>query len=81
MARGDDALAGREEYLPSHPFPPVDYDRMINFKGYYLSIYNRDTDDYKTHINNASPTTEYCEYTVPAGYTTYIRGGNAYFSP
>lgn len=79
MAKGDDALAGREEYLPSHPFPPVKHTRTIFFKGYYLSIYNRQTDEYGPHIDNAVATTEYSEYVVPADYTTYVRGGTVYF--
>ncbi|KAJ6019952.1 hypothetical protein N7499_004136 [Penicillium canescens] len=79
MARGDDALAGREEAVSGHLFPPVDHDRYIFFKGYYLSIYNQQTDDYKAHINNETPTTEFCEYLVPGGYTTFIRGGTVYF--
>jgi hypothetical protein len=72
-------LAGREEAIPSHPFPPIDYERYICFKGYYLSIYNQETDYYETHINNTTPTTEFCEYVVLAGYTTYVRGGTVYF--
>lgn len=79
IQKGDDALAGREEAVPSHLFPPVDHDRYICFKGYYLSVYNQQTDDYKAHINNETPTTEFCEYLVPAGYTTFIRGGTIYF--
>ncbi|OQD70630.1 hypothetical protein PENDEC_c022G02828 [Penicillium decumbens] len=79
MARGDDALASREEAVPGHLFPPVDHDRYIFFKGYYLSIYNQQTDDYKAHINNETPTTEFYEYLVPTGYTTFIRGGTVYF--
>ena len=56
--------------------------RRICFKGYYLSIYNEQTEDYKTHIDlaNASPTYEYMEYEVPAGYTIYIRGASVYFT-
>lgn len=76
---GDVALAGQEEAIQGHPFPSVDHDRYIYFKGHYLSIYNRKTYHYKTHVDNATPTTEFCEYVVPAGYTTYVRGGTVYF--
>lgn len=80
MARGDDALAGREETdIPSHRFPPVTHDRTIYFKGYYLSVYNQETDDYKTHLDNQVPTTEYEPFEVPAGYTVYVRGASVYF--
>ncbi|KAJ9486743.1 hypothetical protein VN97_g6581 [Penicillium thymicola] len=81
MARGDDALAGQEEHVPSHPFPPVDYARTIFFKGLYLSIYNQQTDEYETHIDNLVATTEYSNHVVPPGYTTYVRGGTVYFRP
>ena len=54
---GDDALAGREETNVTHRFPPVISDRKISFKGCYLSIYHQETSDYKTHIDNESPTT------------------------
>jgi hypothetical protein len=81
IQRGDEALAGREEKdIPSHRFPPTTHDRKICFKGYYLSIYNEQTEDYKTHIVNETPTTEYVEYQVPAGYTIYIRGASVYFT-
>jgi len=83
MARGDEALAGQEEKdIPSHRFPPTTHDRKICFKGYFLSIYNQQTKEYKTHVDNAnaSPTTEYVEYEVPAGYTIYIRVASVYFT-
>jgi len=80
MAKGDDALAGREEKDITHRFPPDNTnERKIWFKGYYLSIYNQQTEDYKTHISNATPTTKSENYTVPAGYTVYVRGGSVYF--
>ncbi|OAT00210.1 uncharacterized protein BDCG_16512 [Blastomyces dermatitidis ER-3] len=81
MERGDEALAGREEEkIPSHRFPPAEHARRICFKGYYLSIYNQQTDHHEVHQNNKTPTTEYVEYEVPAGYTVYIRGASVYFT-
>ncbi len=80
IQRGDEALAGREEKdIPSHRFPPTTSDRTIYFKGLYLSIYNQQTGHEKTHEDNKSPTTEYVEYEVPAGYTVYVRGATVYF--
>jgi len=80
MAIGDEALAGREEIDITHRFPPDDTnDRTIFFKGYYLSIYNQQTGDYKTHEVNESPTTKYEKYEAPAGYTIYVRGASVYF--
>jgi hypothetical protein len=74
MQTGDEALAGRDEINITHRFPPDNINnRTIWFKGYYLSIYNQQTEDYKTHMVNASPTTEYERYEVPAGYTIYVR--------
>jgi hypothetical protein len=78
---GDEALAGREEKdIQIHTFPPTSKGaRKICFKGVYLSIYNKQTDHYATHIDNESPTTEYLEYDVPTGYSVYVRGGSVYF--
>ncbi|KAF1840883.1 uncharacterized protein K460DRAFT_194047 [Cucurbitaria berberidis CBS 394.84] len=80
MARGDDALAGREEPIPGHIFPPdAAKDRIIYFKGVYLSIVDKATNKVGTHIDNEVPTTEYDPYKVPAGYTCYVRGASVYF--
>lgn len=79
---GDEALAGREEKIEGHYFPADSTKtRTISFKGYYLSIVNKETGQYATHIDNidTGPTTEYGDYNVPAGYTTYVRGANVYF--
>ncbi|KAH8586148.1 hypothetical protein B0O99DRAFT_529291, partial [Bisporella sp. PMI_857] len=72
----------KKKNIPSHYFPSTTHNRKICFKSYYLSIYNKQTEDYKTHINNANAgsTTEYVEHEVPAGYTIYIRGASVYFT-
>lgn len=79
MAVGDEALAGREEKDITQYFPATAEERNIHFKGYYLSIYQQQTGDYKTHIDNANPSTESAPYNVPAGYSVYVRGGTVYF--
>jgi len=80
MARGDEALAGREETdIPSHRFPPTNTDRTIFFKGHYIAVYNQETQDQLAFEDNATPTTEYKDYQVPAHYTCYIRGASVYF--
>jgi len=80
MARGDDALAGREERdIPSHRFPPTTIDRTINFKGKYISIVNQETNDQIAFEDNEIPTTKYKPYKVPAGYTCYIRVASVWF--
>ncbi|KAI1676124.1 hypothetical protein KJE20_14290 [Pyrenophora tritici-repentis] len=81
MARGDKALAGEEEKdIPGHLFPPdSSKDRTIYFRGLYLSIVNKDTNDVKTHIDNTTATTLYEAYEIPAGYTCYVRGASVYF--
>ena len=80
IQKGDAALAGDEEKISTHRFPPHDTnERTIWFKGLYLSIYNEQTEDYKTHIDNDILTTKYEDYTVPAGYTVYVRGATVYF--
>jgi len=52
---------------------------VIFFKGYYLSVYNEQTEHYKIHIVNDIPTTEYQEYDVPAGYSVFVRRATVYF--
>lgn len=39
----------------------------------YLSIYNKQTEHYETHIDNDIPSIKYDQYKVPTGYTVYIR--------
>jgi len=81
MEIGDEALAGREEKDITHRFPPNSTRaRKICFKGLYLSIYNQQTEEYATHMDNEIATTEYLEYDVPVGYTVYIRGASVYFT-
>jgi hypothetical protein len=81
MATGDQALAGEEERdIPGHRFPPeASKDRTIYFRGLYLSIVNKDTNDVKTQVENTTATTQYKAYEIPAGYTCYIRGASVYF--
>lgn len=82
MATGDEALAGRDETIQIKTFPPDSTnERTIWFKGYYLSIYNEQTEHYETHIDNAngSPTTVHEKYKVPAGYSVHVRGASVYF--
>jgi len=81
MARGDEALAGIEEKnIPSHMFPPDNTkDRIINFKGEYLSIAHRVKEHEKTRIVNDPPSTDYVPYEVPAGYTCEVIGASVYF--
>lgn len=78
--RGDQAIAGQNEDLPSHIFPSVAYDRIIAFKGRYLSIFNRTTNHYAQHLDYSATdaTTEHTEYKVPAGYHVFVRGAEAY---
>jgi uncharacterized HAD superfamily protein len=61
-------------------FPARTDPRTIYFKGYYLSIYNKETGDYATHKDLDIPTTEYEKFDVPAGYSVYVRGASVYFS-
>jgi hypothetical protein len=63
-----------------HRFTPDNIkSRTIYFKGVYLSIYNEETDEYKTHKDNKTPTTTFEPFEVPAGYTVYVRGAGVYF--
>lgn len=71
--KGDDALAGRDERnIASHRFPPhATSDRTFKFQGLYISVFNEETQDRKTLEENV---TEYKDFEVPKGYTTYVRG-------
>ena len=83
IQRSDDVFARREEKdILSYRFPLTTHNKKIYFKGYFLSISNQQTEDYKTYIDNAntSPTTEYIEYKVPTRYTIYIRVASVYFT-
>lgn len=82
MATGDEALAGRDENIQIFTFAPdTTNERTIWFKGYYLSIYNKETGHYERHIDNAneSPTTVHEKYKVPVGYSVHVRGASVYF--
>jgi hypothetical protein len=81
---GDEALAGNEEEIQIKTFPPVSTERTINFKGWYLIIYNAQTDHIETTIDNTTGgrtrTTVSEPYTVPAGYFVHVRGCIVSFS-
>jgi len=80
MAIGDNALAGKDEYIQGHRFPPdATNNRTIYFKGIYLSIVNQETGDEKTSEENKIPTTQFVGYEIPAGYTCYVRGATVKF--
>ncbi|EEH19375.2 hypothetical protein PABG_01694 [Paracoccidioides brasiliensis Pb03] len=84
MARGDNALAGREEKdIPCHFFQPTDTYRKIYFKGYYLSISNPKTGDNPVHhdatLLGQEVIKEYQPFDVPPGYCVYIRVASVYF--
>jgi hypothetical protein len=77
---GDGALAGKDETIQIFTFPPDNAkERTILFKGYYLAIYNEQTEDYKTHKMNKPSTTIYEGYTVPAEYSVHVRGATVKF--
>ncbi|RSL94625.1 hypothetical protein CEP52_012530 [Fusarium oligoseptatum] len=73
MAKGDDALAGREERgIQSHRFPPdPTNNRRIKFQGIYICVFNEETVHQKTLEENVG---DYQVFEVPKGYTTYVRG-------
>jgi len=80
MGTGDDALLGKDEEIRIFAFPPDnEKERIILFKGYYLSIYNRQTEHYEKHIMNYPDTTIYERYRVPIGYTVSVRRATIVF--
>ncbi|KAF2007398.1 hypothetical protein P154DRAFT_420713, partial [Amniculicola lignicola CBS 123094] len=79
---GDKALTSKPEDIPSYIFPlDPTKDRIIYFKGFYISIVNKETNNTITYKDNENPITIYIPYNIPAGYTSYIRGGTVYFKP
>lgn len=77
---GDTALVGGHETIQIHTFPTDNTnERTIQFKGYYLTIYNEQTGDDETQIINKPATTTYEGYKVPAGYSVHVRGATVYF--
>jgi len=73
MAKGDEALAGRDEHdISSHIFPPDDSrDRKVKFRGLYISVYNEITQQRSTREENVE---EEQYFDVPKGYSTFVRG-------
>ncbi|KAF1951402.1 hypothetical protein CC80DRAFT_424748, partial [Byssothecium circinans] len=51
----------------------------IYFRGLYLLIINKETNNVKTHIDNKNPLIKYLPYEIPTRYTCYIRGTSVYF--
>jgi hypothetical protein len=80
VQKGDEALAGRDEINITHRFPPDETKtRTVWFKGFYFSTFDEETHLYHTHVENKIPTTEYVRYTVPVGYSVYVRDATVRF--
>jgi hypothetical protein len=77
LQRGETALSGKEEQIPSHRFPPDDTrDRIIFFRGEYISIYNEQTEH---QLPPGDDVTEYAEYKIPRGYTCEVINATVFF--
>lgn len=77
---GDDALAGKPEFIHGHRFAPdPDKDRAIWWRGRYLEIVNQKTKKKIAHLDNTEPTTTFEQYEVPKDCTYYVRGADTYF--
>lgn len=74
--RGDKALSGQEEDVPSHRFPPDTRKRTINFRGKYLSIINKETGHQEIFRQDVKDSED---FEVPPGYTCYVRGAFVLF--
>jgi len=75
---GDDALAARKEKISGYRFLPSTDNRIVHFQGKYILIVNQETGDQKTFEENIADSTP---YTVPAGFTCYIRDATVSFEP
>jgi hypothetical protein len=71
--KGDQALQGiPEKNIATHRFPPdPSQDRVVNFAGLFLQIYNEKTRVEKTLAENI---TDIKPYAVPMDHTVYVRG-------
>lgn len=66
--RGDKALEGEEEYLPSHLFEGVDHNRWITCRGTHITIYDPKAPDNTLSYWEHKNTTEVGKSRVPAGF-------------
>jgi len=73
MAKGDQALQGiPEKNIAAHRFPPdPSQNRVVNFAGLFLQIYNEKTRVEKTLVENIA---EIKPFEVPKDHTVYVRG-------
>ncbi len=70
---GDIALDEKEEYIPSHIFDAVDFERSITGRGTLIMVYNPSapTPSYWEHTSTAEDATG----RVPAGYEVKVIDG------
>ena len=72
---GEDALDGKEEYIPSHIFEAANHDRWISGRGTLILIFDpRATDNTPPYWKHNS-TTQDSRSQVPAGYEVKVIDG------
>lgn len=74
MQRGDIALGGTEEYLPSHRFTAVDHDRWIIGRGESIVVFNPNA---KGDTSKYQNTTVDQKISVPKGFEAEVMNGYA----
>ena len=74
MPRGDIALGGQEEYLPSHQFPQVNNDRWMVVRGEWILVFKPNAKEDRTEYPNV---TENQTIFVPKGFAVQVMNGYA----
>ena len=69
---GEKALAGIEEYLPSHLFGAVEFDRSITGRGKLIMIFDPKEEDNTPPLWKHTSPTGYGTHTIPAGFKIKI---------
>jgi hypothetical protein len=73
--RGDIALRGQEEYLPSHRFLAVDYERTITGRGTSIIVFDPRAGKETPLYWNYENTQEDASSPVPPGYEVEVIDG------
>lgn len=76
MQLGDAALEGKEEYLPSHLFDPVDHDRWITGKGTLIMVFDPKAAENTSPFWEHEKTTEEGKSRVPKGFKVKVIDGS-----
>jgi hypothetical protein len=75
LKRGERALSGKEEYLPSHLFSKTDEEVWVIGRGSLITVYDPDAPEGTPPVWEWNNETEYGKYCVPKGYRIRVLHG------